>query len=450
MKDLTIGKEGGVIFRFALPMVIGNLLQQMYQVVDSIIVGNFLGKEALAAQGASFPIFYSLIAFIIGIGSGATVVISQYFGAKDLKSVKKAIDTIFIFLFFASIVLTTIGILLSDEIFTLLKVEPEVKPLAISYFTIYMTGLVMFFGFNGTASVLRGLGDSVTPLYFLLASTIINIVLDILFIVVFKWGIEGAAIATVIAQGVAFLSGAIYLSYKHQIISFKISALHFDRKIFSQSLRIGLPTGFQQTFVALGLLAMIRIVNNFDTNVLAAYTIASRIDALAAMPAMNLAGALSAFVGQNMGAGRIDRIRKGMRSTLFMSIALSLIVIAGVYMWGEQIIGIFNKDPMVIKYGTNYLMIVSSFYIIFSSMFVIHGTLRGAGDTFIPMFISLFSLWIVRIPLAVFLSKHFGVNGIWWSIPIGWSMGLIGSYAYFLTGKWKTKGVTGIVPADDI
>jgi Na+-driven multidrug efflux pump len=193
---------------------------------------------------------------------------------------------------------------------------------------------------------------------------------------------------------------------------------------------------------------MIRIVNNFDTNVLAAYTIASRIDALAAMPAMNLASALSAFVGQNMGAGRIDRIKKGFRSTLLMAVVLSGMVIAGVYLWSEQIIGIFNKDPMVIKYGTEYLVIVSSFYIIFSVMFIIHGTLRGAGDTFIPMFISLFSLWIVRIPLAVFLSKHFGVTGIWWSIPIGWTMGLAGSYIYYLTGNWKTKGVTGIIPED--
>ncbi len=441
MRDLTTGKEATVIFRFALPMVFGNLLQQMYQVVDSIIVGNFLGKEALAAQGASFPIFYTLIAFVIGIGSGATVVISQYFGAKDFKKVKKAIDTIFIFLFFMSIILTTIGIMFSEEIFTLLKVEDVVKPLAISYFNIYMTGLVMFFGFNGTASVLRGLGDSITPLWFLLISTVINIVLDILFVVVFHWGIEGAAIATVIAQGVAFISGAVYLSYKHQIISFKILSLQFSRSIFIKSLRIGLPTGFQQTFVALGLLAMVRIVNNFDTNVLAAFTIASRIDALAAMPALNLASALSAFVGQNMGAGRIDRIRKGFISTLLMSFALSIIVIIGVYLWSEQIIGIFNKDPMVIEYGTNYLRIVSSFYIIFSSMFVIHGTLRGAGDTLIPMFISLFSLWIVRIPLAVSLSKHFGVNGIWWAIPIGWSMGLLGSYLYYLTGRWKTKGV---------
>ena len=441
MKDLTKGKEAGVIFKFALPMLVGNLLQQMYQVVDSIIVGNFLGKEALAAQGASFPIFFTLIAFIIGIGSGATVVISQFFGAKEYEKVKRAIDTIFIFLFFAAIVLSAVGILLSDKIFTMLKVDDAVKPLAVSYFNIYMTGMIVFFGFNGTASVLRGLGDSVTPLWFLVIATIINIALDLIFIVVLHWGIQGAAIATVIAQGVAFLSGAVYLSYRHQIISFRISSLHFDSDIFRKSLRIGLPTGFQQTFVALGLMAMIRIVNNFNTDVLAAFTVASRIDALAAMPALNLASALAAFVGQNIGANKIYRVKNGLKATLFMALTISIIIILGVVLWGEQIIGVFNKDPMVIKYGTNYLVIVSSFYMVFSSMFVIHGVLRGSGDTLIPMFISLFSLWVIRIPFAVFLSKHIGVNGIWWSIPIGWSMGLLGSYLYYLSGKWKNKGV---------
>lgn len=441
MRDLTTGKEARVIFRFALPMVFGNLLQQMYHVVDSIIVGNFLGKEALAAQGASFPIFYTLIAFVIGIGSGATVVISQYFGAKDLERVRKAIDTVFIFLFFAAIVLSALGIFFSEEIFTLLNVDDVVKPLAISYFNIYMMGMIAFFGYNGTASVLRGLGDSITPLWFLLIATILNIILDILFIVVFRWGIEGAAIATVISQGVAFLSGAVYLSYKHQIISFKVSTLRFSRDIFRKSLRIGLPTGFQQTFIALGLMALIRIVNNFDTNVLAAFTIASRIDALAATPALNLASALSAFVGQNMGANRIDRIKKGLKATLLMSWVISATIIVGVIFWGEQIIGVFNSDPMVIEYGTSYLVIVSSFYMVFASMFVIHGALRGAGDTLIPMFISLFSLWIIRIPFALFLSKHFGVNGIWWAIPIGWSMGLLGSYLYYVSGRWKLKGV---------
>lgn len=441
MKDLTVGNEAKLIFRFALPMVFGNLLQQMYHFVDSVIVGRFIGKEALAALGASSPIFYALIAFIIGIGSGATIVISQYFGAKEIEKVKRAIDTIFIFLFWASIVITAVGISFSEEIFTLLHVDEEVIPMATSYFNVFMLGMIAFFGFSATSSVLRGLGDSMTPLYFMLIATVINIVLDIVFIVIFDWGIEGVALATVIAQSSAFISGAIYLTNKHQIISFNIFQFKFDKELFIKSIKIGLPTGFQQTFVALGIMALIRIVNNFDTDALAAYTAASRIDALAAMPALNLASALSAFVGQNLGANKIERIKKGLKATLGMAWSLSLIVMLIVIFFGDNIMRLFTTDTNVIDYGNSYLVIVSSFYMIFSTMFVIHGTLRGAGATLIPMFITLFSLWIIRIPFAVFLSKHFGINGIWWAIPIGWTMGLVGSIIYYFSGKWKSKRV---------
>ncbi len=441
MRDLTVGNEARLIFNFAVPLVFGNLFQQLYHVVDSIIVGNYLGKEALAAVGASSPIFYALIAFIIGIGSGATVVISQYFGAKDLAKVKRAIDTIFIFLFVASIVTTAIGITFSEEIFRFLHVEEAVIPMATQYFNVFMIGMVAFFGFSATSSVLRGLGDSLTPLVFMIIATVINIGLDILFIVQFNWGIEGVAWATVIAQGIAFIAGAIYLTHRHQIISFRVTEFTFDRAIFKQSIKIGLPTGFQQTFVALGLMALIRIVNNFDTNVLAAFSVASRIDALAAMPSLNLASALAAFVGQNLGAGKIERIRKGLRATLMMSWCISLVVMTGVICFGQHIMAVFIQDAEVIRHGTNYLIIVSSFYMVFSTMFVMHGILRGAGDTLIPMFITLFSLWIIRIPFAVFLSERFGVNGIWWAIPIGWSMGLIGSILYYLSGRWKLKSI---------
>nr|WP_321451090.1 MATE family efflux transporter [uncultured Carboxylicivirga sp.] len=443
MKDLTVGNEAKLIFRFALPMVFANLLQQMYHFVDSIIVGRFIGTEALAALGASSPIFYALIAFIIGIGSGATIVISQYFGAKDIEKVKRAIDTIFIFLFCASIVITFIGISYSHEIFTLLKVDEKVIPMATSYFNVFMLGMIAFFGFSATSSVLRGLGDSMTPLYFMLIATIMNIVLDIVFIVVLKWGIKSVAVATVIAQASAFLAGAVYLTRKHQIISFNIFQFKFDKELFLKSIKIGLPTGFQQTFVALGIMALIRITNNFGTDVLAAFTAASRVDALAAMPALNLASALSAFVGQNLGAKKFDRIKKGLKATLGMAWGLSLIVMLIVIFFGDHIMRLFTTNTNVIDYGNNYLIIVSSFYLIFSTMFVIHGTLRGAGATLIPMFITLFSLWIIRIPFAVFLSKHFGVNGIWWAIPIGWSMGLVGSIIYYFTGHWKRRGVVG-------
>ncbi len=441
MKDLTIGNEAKLIFNFALPMVLGNLFQQLYNVVDSIIVGRFLGDEALAAVGASFPIFYTLIAFVIGIGSGATIVISQYFGAKKMEKVKRAITTIFIFLIFASFITMFVGIFFSEKIFKLLNVGEDVLPQSIEYFTMYMTGMVAFFGFNGTSSILRGLGDSKTPLRFLIFATLLNIVLDILFVVVFKWGIKAVAMATVISQFVAFGRAIIYLQKKQHIISFNLRKWVFDSSIFKQNIRIGLPTAFQQTFVAFGIMALIRIVNNFDSDVLAAFTAAGRIDSLAALPALNLASALSAFVGQNLGANKIERIKKGLWASLFMAWSISFVVMAAAYLFAENLMMMFSKSPSVIEYGRNYLVIVSSFYMVFSTMFILHGVLRGAGATLIPMFISLMSLWIIRIPLAVIFSRHMGVNGIWWAIPAGWTAGMLGSLIYYLSGKWKNKGV---------
>jgi len=441
VKDLTQGAEGKLILNFAWPMVVANLLQQTYQLVDAVVVGQVLGKEAVAAVGASFPVVYVLIAFVIGIGSGATVVISQYFGARQLEQVKRATSTIFIFLFIASVIITLLGVAFSKQIFTLLNIQSSVMPLAMTYFNIYMIGNVAFFGFNGIASVLRGMGDSMTPLWFMLIAAVGNIILEILFVIVFKWGIEGAAWATVIAHFVPFVMGAIFLTRKHQLISFRLCDLKFDKMLFLQSVRIGLPTGFQQTFVALGLTALLRVVTNFDTAVLAAYTIASRIDALVTMPALNLSSALSAFVGQNAGAGHTQRIKKGYRATLYLSWIISLVVMVVVYLFGDHLISAFNDDVQVIAQGANYLRIVSSFYLVLSTMFVLQGVLRGAGDTLVPMFISLITLWIIRIPLATVLSKYWGVDGIWWSIPISWVIGYALTQIYYSTGRWQKKSV---------
>ncbi|MBN2167058.1 MAG: MATE family efflux transporter [Marinilabiliaceae bacterium] len=441
MKDLTKGHVGRVILSFAMPLVIANLLQQGYNFVDRLIVGNYLGKEALAAVGASFPVIYTLIAFAIGIGSGATVVISQFFGAKKFNEVQKTVSTIFIYLFITSIGLTILSVSFSDQIFNVLNVEETVHVMAKQYFNIYMFGIVAFFGFNGIASVLRGMGDSLTPLLFMFIAFISNIILDILFITVFNWGVAGAAWATVIAHFIPFLLGAFFLTRRHQLISFRIGELKFDKGIFGKIIKIGLPTAFQQTFIALGLTALIRIVNNFDTTVLAAYTIAGQIDSMAGMPALNLSSALSAFVGQNIGAQKFDRIRNGYWATLVMAWLMSIIVMVVVFIWGDMLIGIFNKDLDVVVYGTQYLKIVSSFYLVFSTMFITHGLLRGAGDTLIPMFISIVSLWLVRIPFAIYLSEIYGVIGIWWAIPIGWSIGLVLSQTYFFWGRWKTKSI---------
>ncbi|MGM0406803.1 MAG: MATE family efflux transporter [Bacteroidota bacterium] len=441
MRDLTQGKESSLILKFALPMLVGNVFQQMYNVVDSIIVGNFIGKEALAAVGASFPIIFAFLSLIIGIASGSTIVISQYFGAKNIEKVKRTIDTLFIFLFFASILISIIAIIFSEDIFIFLKLPEEIIPQATTYFNIFMAGVIVSFGFNGTSAVLRGLGDSKTPLYFLIISTFFNIGLDLLFVIVFKWGIAGVAIATLIAQGGAFITAIIYLNKNHKIIRFSFKNLIFDRDIFKKSIRIGLPTGIQQTFVALGMMALIGIVNTFGTNVIAAYSVATRINSLASLPAMNFAAALSTFVGQNLGAKKTGRVKAGFIATFKMSSIISLTVTAAVLLFGNYIMGLFTNDQEVIRIGKEYLMIVGSFYIVFSAMFAISGVMRGAGDTIIPMFTTLISLWVIRIPGALILSKHFGEKGIWWAIPIGWVIGLILAYIYYLTGNWKKKVV---------
>lgn len=441
MKDLTKGKESKLIFEFAAPMLLGTVFQQLFTVVDSIVVGNFVGKEALAAVGASFPVIFVMVSMIIGLVMGTTVVISQYFGAGDLEKVKKAIDTMYIYSTIAGIISTIIGLLISEPLLRMLGLPANILPQAVLYLKIYLSGMLIFFGYNGTSAVLRGLGDSKTPLYFLIIATVANIILVLLFVAVFKWGIAGAAYATLVANAIAFGLAIYWLNKTHKLIRIGIRGLHFDREIFNQSIKIGLPTGIQQTLVAIGGLALMGIVNKFGTNVIAGYSVASRLDSMALIPAMSFSQALSTFVGQNIGANKLDRIRTGLIATLKMSgivtIVTSLLIIFG----GHLLMRLFTKDLEVIRIGDQYLTIISSFYFLFTLMFIFNGVLRGAGDTLIPMFFSLLSLWLVRIPVAWYLSGKIGSAGIWWAIPIGWLIGLVLSFFYYKSGNWKKKAI---------
>jgi putative MATE family efflux protein len=441
MKDLTTGNESKLILQFATPMLLGNVFQQLYNIVDSIVVGNFLGKEALAAVGASFPIIFTLISLIIGFAMGATIIIAQYFGSKQMQKVKLTIDTLYIVLFYASIVTTIVGIALTGPILRLIQLPEEIYPQARLYLIIYLSGLIFFFGFNGTSAILRGLGDSKTPLYFLIIATLANIVLDLLFVIVFKWGIAGVAVATVISQGGAFFTALIYLDRTHPVMKFSLFGLKFDKEIFWKSVRIGLPSGLQQTFVSLGLLAITWIVNLFGVNVIAAYSIAMRIDSLASLPAMNFSAALSTFVGQNIGANKIERVKAGLMATLKMTTLISIFFSVIAILFSKYLMGLFTSDQEVIAIGVKYLIIVSSFYVFFSTLFIINGVMRGAGDTLIPMFITLFALWFARIPLAWLLSQRIGETGIWWSMPIGWFIGMTMGILYYLSGRWKKKSI---------
>lgn len=437
--DLTEGKVWKVIVRFALPLLVGNLLQQFYNITDSIIVGQFLGKEALAAVSASFFIYYFIISLVIGVGSGTTVVISQLFGAKQYQKVQLAFSSFFIFMLVGGIILSIAGIIFAEPVFRLTNTPEEVIPQAVAYFRIYIGGTFLFVTFNSIISILRGVGESVRPMLFILITTVLNIAFDLLFILVFKWGIEGAARATVVSQGIGMCIALAYVNNTHPLLSIKKQDMLFDWKLFKESLKIGLPTSVQQCAIALGLIALLGIVNSFGTNTLTAYGAAGKIDTIITQAILTLSGALAAFCGQNIGAGRLDRVKKGVRFTMYTIIALGLLTFAAVYLFGNEMMRIFTKDIDVVAIGKEYLLIIGGFFIVHGALNVYNGALRGAGDTLFPMITSLICLWLIRIPLAYYLSSWLGRNGIWWAIGISITIGLIVTFVYYKMGFWKRR-----------
>jgi putative MATE family efflux protein len=439
--DLTHGSVWKVIVRFALPLLIGNLLQQLYNVTDSIIVGQFLGKEALAAVSASFFIYYFIISLVIGVGSGTSVVVSQFFGAKQYDKVQRAFSSFFIFMLVAGIALSIAGIIFAEPIFRLTNTPEEVIPDAVAYFRIYIGGTFLFVTFNSIISILRGVGESVRPMIFIFITTILNIVLDLLFIVGFHWGIEGAARATVIAQGIGMCIALGYVNNTHPLLSIKKQDLLFDMKLFKEGLKIGLPTSVQQCAIALGLIALLGIVNSFGTDTLTAYGAAGKIDTIITQAVLTLSGALAAFCGQNIGAGRFDRVRKGLRFTMLVNVIFSLITFTAIYFFGEEMMRAFTNDPAVIAIGKEYLLIIGGFFIVHGALNVYNGALRGAGDTIFTMATSLLCLWLIRIPLAYQLSAWYGRQGIWWAIGISIAIGLVITYIYYKMDIWKKRCV---------
>lgn len=443
MKNLTQGDEISVIIAFALPMLIGNIFQQLYSTVDSLIVGNFVGKEALAAVGISFPVIFLMLGMLMGLTMGTNVLIAQFFGAGFHDKVKKSIINGFIIMVVLSLIITILGLIFTKTILLLLNTPLEILEPAQSYLKITFIGCFTIFGYNTVASILRGLGDSKTPLYLLIVSTIINIFLDLWFVISFKWGVMGVAWATVIAQSVSFVAGLIYIFRKLTWLRFKFTELHIDADIFSKTLQIGIPTGIQQSLVALGMMVMTRIVNGFGTVPIAAFTVASRLDGFASMPALNLSQAMTSFTGQNMGAGKTERVHRGYRASLTIGTIISIAVGIIVMIFSKQLMGFFTPDADVASVGAQYLIVVGATYTLFSTMFINNGVLRGAGDSFIPMINTLLALWVVRIPCAILFSQtlELGILGVWLSVPAGWLMGAVYSTLYYRSGRWKRKAL---------
>ncbi|GBR76127.1 MATE family efflux transporter [Candidatus Termititenax persephonae] len=443
MLDMTKGSTAKLILVFTIPMFIGSVFQQLYNVVDRMIVGQFIGEKALAAVGASFSVIFLLIALAMGATMGVSVLVSQYYGAKNYKRVRLCIETSYLFMTVISLALMAVGLLCNDFILRLLNTPPEILADAELYLNTLFAGMIFFFGYNLISAILRGLGDSNTPLYLLIISTLVNIALDLIFVIYFHWGVFGAAFATVISWGVSFIGGIYYLHRINRLFRVNYFRLRFAREIFARSMQIGLPSGVQQMLVAAGMMVLHRLVNGFGTSALAAFTAAGSIDAFAMMPAMNLSMAMSTFVGQNIGAGRRDRVRGAVKAGLVMSALIATGVSLLVVGCGKWLLLIFTAEPLVLSMGQDYLRIVGSFYLPFMLMFIYTGCLRGAGDTFIPTLLTVLSLWIIRVPAASFLSAVIGLNGVWWSMPISWGLGLILTAAYFYSGVWEKEITLG-------
>lgn len=433
MKDLTQGNELKTIFYFSLPILIGNLFQQLYNVVDSIIVGNYLGKESLAAVGFSYQINFLLVALSTGISMGASVLISRYFGAKKMNYVKKVMDTGFVFSVVLSVLIAVLGIYFSYTILVFFRVPKELLFMANDYLKIIFIGVIPTFAYNALTNILRGIGDSKTPTYILVAATLLNIVLDITFIKIFHWGVSGAAIATVISQLFSFIVCMIYMYYHYAEFYIHINSLQLDWQQLKQSLIIGLPATLQQVFIGVGFMSIQFLINGFGTDCMAAYTAASKVDSFAEMPALNLGRALTNFTAQNYGANQKDRIIKGGKYTLFMGIGISLLLSMMICLYPTIFISIFNRDTNILQIGSGYLRIVSAFYFIFAAMQILNGLLLGYGKSFVPMLGSILSLCLLQVPVAIFLSHtSLAYYGIWIAAPIGWFGGLLIRFLYFL------------------
>lgn len=437
--DLTQGQVWKVITRFALPLLIGNLLQQLYNLTDSVIVGQFLGKEALAAVSASFFHYYFIISLIIGIGSGTTVVVSQLYGAKAYDKLQKAFSTFFLFMLVAGLLLSVVGIIFAKDIFEMTNTPKEVLPQAIAYFKIYIGGTFLFVTFNSIISILRGMGESIRPMLLILLTTLLNVALDLLFIAVFHWGIEGAARATVVAQGIGMCVALGYIHNQHPLLSIKKEDLIFDMQLFKEEMRIGIPTSIQQCAISLGLIALLSVVNSFGADTLTAYGAAGKIDSIVTQAFLTLSSALAAFCGQNIGAKQFQRVWQGVRFSILLCFGISLISFLGVLLFGQEIMRIFTTDQNVIAIGQEYLLIIFGFLFVHGALNIFNGALRGAGDTFFPMIISLLCLWLIRIPLAYWLSDLFGRAGIWWAIGASFTIGVAITFIYYKTGFWKNR-----------
>lgn len=439
--DMTSGSPGRLIFFFALPLLAGNLFQQLYNMVDSIVVGRFVGSTALAAVGAAFPVIFLMVSLFWGLGMGATVMVSQYYGASDAERLKATIDTLYTALIVGAVPLSVLGILISRPMMVMLSVPADTADQCWLYSVIVMGGMLGSLGYNANSGILQGVGDSRTSLLFLMIACLLNIVLDLLFVLAFHWGVAGVAIATILAQLFSWVFGIGYINKKHPALHIQPFCFRFDKALFRQVLRLGLPAGIQQALFSFGVIAMQRLINSYGSDFMAGFNGASKVDAFVFMPIQSFTTAVTTFVGQNIGADRPDRVQAGARVTLLMSCGVSVLAAALLLPLGRLCMHLFSPEAAVIESGYAYLSRILPFYWMLAIMFVANGIMRGAGEVVIPTVSSLAGLWLARVPAAYLLARFFGPENIHFCYAVGWVLGLCICIPYYFTGRWKNKSV---------
>ena len=420
--DMTEGPIIGHLIRFAMPLLIGNIFQQLYNTVDSWVVGNYVSKDAFAAVGTVGPIINMLIGFFLGLSSGAGVVISQYYGAKKHDKVSETVHTSIVMTLVMAVVFTFVGIWMTPFMLRFMKTPASVMPESTAYLTIYFAGVIGLMVYNIGAGILRAIGDSQRPFYFLVVSALMNTVLDLVFVLVFHMGVEGVALATIIAQGTSALLVIITLVRSDTCVKLSLRQMKFHWDAFAKIVRVGIPAAIQMMITSFSNIFVQSYINFFGENCMAGWTAYGKIDQLIFLPMQSLALASTTFVGQNLGIGQVDRAKKGVRSALNISFAATVIVMIPVILAAPWLVQFFNDDPAVIEFGTLFLRYITPFYIVCCVNQVYSGALRGAGNSKVPMFIMLASFVCFR-QIYLFIMANFISNTvlpITMGYPAGW------------------------------
>lgn len=446
-KDLTEGPPWKRIIEFAIPMLIGNVAQQLYNTADSIIVGKYIGDNALAAVGSASPILNLLLVLFVGIAVGASIMVSQYFGAKDREKLSHTVGICLSLTAIASIIIMIIGPIVARPLLLLLNTPESIIDWCTDYLTIFFLGIAGFAYFNILAGVLRGLGDSISALVFLLISTALNVGLDILFVAKFNMGVSGVAFATIIAQSFSAILSIIKLMKTKSSFDLNLKMLKLNKEYSYKILKLGLPSGLTQAIFSLAMIIVQSLTNSFGEMVIAANVIIMRVDGFAMMPNFSFGSAMTTYAGQNIGAKKIDRVERGTKEGTMIAVGISTVITILLLIFGRYLMGIFTDTKELVDLSMHMMRILALGYIAMAITQSLSGVMRGAGDTMTPMWISLITTVLIRVPIAygiAYLTRSElyptgRPESIFISLLMSWTIGAIITTIFFRKGNWRKK-----------